>query len=396
MNASSAFSLLPPAAAGSGATESAPTAETALSVPPASPCGGTSSGTAPSFQDFLQNSATTPVQPISVAPLNTDDLAATIEVLSFASPDAAATLEPAATWDLPLKSADRTTAGKTATDANPDDAETLALNALLAPPPSWQPLPLQPVDAGAGAPGAAVQALSDLILDRGNAPASDTTAGKKLAVATTDAASTDVTVELPPALGADQISALPKMTATADLSEAPQRDPRSSSGDNVVQLRPEASLGDLQSLKQLAANQSSAPQTVRTVTQSVHHPQWAQAVATEVRWCADNGVQSATLRLTPEHLGPVEVQVNVNDGEVNVNFSAEHAETRAALEQSIPRLREMMSSAGLSLGEAQVQQQTRHQPRAHFGSGVNGNNSDVTERLPTRAMMRLGLVDEYA
>ena len=58
-----------------------------------------------------------------------------------------------------------------------------------------------------------------------------------------------------------------------------------------------------------------------------------------------NDIQSATLRLSPEHLGPVEVRIDLHDSQINVNFIAAHAETRVALEQSVPRLRAMLAPA---------------------------------------------------
>ena len=146
-----------------------------------------------------------------------------------------------------------------------------------------------------------------------------------------------------------------------------------------------------------AANDSSrsADAATRTISIPVQHPRWAEAVATQIRWFAEQGVQGATLRLTPEHLGPVEVRLSLSDSQVTVNFSAASAETRAALEQSLPRLREMLAGAGLSLGEAQVQQQTRQGSQNGFNSGGAAADTDVRDSL-ARVPMRLRLVDEYA
>jgi flagellar hook-length control protein FliK len=133
---------------------------------------------------------------------------------------------------------------------------------------------------------------------------------------------------------------------------------------------------------------------VRTVAVPVHHPQWTGAVAAEVRWCVANSVQSATLRLVPENLGPVEIRVDVQDSQVNVNFSAAHADTRTALEASMPKLRDMLAGAGLSLGQASVQQET--------GRGSQNSPNAPQAALPEeeraaapRGLAMLGLVDEY-
>jgi flagellar hook-length control protein FliK len=139
----------------------------------------------------------------------------------------------------------------------------------------------------------------------------------------------------------------------------------------------------------------AAEAVARTISVPVQHPRWAEAVSTEIRWFAEQGVQSATLRLNPEHMGPVDVRLSLSDSQVTVNFSAASAETRAALEQSLPRLREMLAGAGLSLGEAQVQQQMRQGSQNGSHSTGGAADTDVRDSL-VRVPQRLGLVDEYA
>ena len=72
---------------------------------------------------------------------------------------------------------------------------------------------------------------------------------------------------------------------------------------------------------------------------------------------ANNQLKTAEIRLTPAELGPVRVQVNVEDGAANITFQAQHAMTREAIEQALPRLREMFAESGLSLGQTSVGEQ---------------------------------------
>ena len=60
------------------------------------------------------------------------------------------------------------------------------------------------------------------------------------------------------------------------------------------------------------------------------------------------------VKLSPEHLGDLEVGVSIRNGEANVSFASGIAETRVALEQALPRLRELMGQAGLELAHAGV------------------------------------------
>ncbi|MFI4913923.1 MAG: flagellar hook-length control protein FliK, partial [Steroidobacterales bacterium] len=135
----------------------------------------------------------------------------------------------------------------------------------------------------------------------------------------------------------------------------------------------------------------------RTVNVPVSDRNWGQAVAAQVQWLAGQGVKAATLRLSPEHLGPVEVRIDVHNSQVNVSFSAAHADTRTALEQAVPRLRELLGSSGLSLGQANVQQETRSgtqngTPRT-LGQPATVEDIDVA---PRQLRAALGLVDAYA
>src|SRR6185437_10080312 len=77
-------------------------------------------------------------------------------------------------------------------------------------------------------------------------------------------------------------------------------------------------------------------------------------IGDKITWMANQGVQSASLQVTPEHLGPVEVRISVQEGSASVTFNAVHPDARAALEQALPRLREMFASQGLNLSDASV------------------------------------------
>lgn len=81
---------------------------------------------------------------------------------------------------------------------------------------------------------------------------------------------------------------------------------------------------------------------------------WNQAFGERVVWMARGGIQEAQIQLNPRHLGPVEVRLSVHQDQVNVQFTAQHATTREAIEQALPRLRELFGDSGLQLGQADV------------------------------------------
>jgi flagellar hook-length control protein FliK len=87
----------------------------------------------------------------------------------------------------------------------------------------------------------------------------------------------------------------------------------------------------------------------------VGSPDWNTALGQQVSWMANNHQQTATLSLNPPDLGPVHIVLNLSDNQqLGASFLAAQPETRAALEAAMPRLREMLDSAGIQLGQTSV------------------------------------------
>jgi flagellar hook-length control protein FliK len=144
-----------------------------------------------------------------------------------------------------------------------------------------------------------------------------------------------------------------------------------------------------------AASNATAVQVERSVTVPVHERHWPTALAAQVLVLSNDKVQGATLRLSPEHLGPVEVRIDMHEANVNVSFTAAHTETRAALEQAMPQLRAVLAGAGLSLGQATVQQQARRESQNPNLPARIGGAADEQIEAPAALARALGLIDEY-
>ena len=137
------------------------------------------------------------------------------------------------------------------------------------------------------------------------------------------------------------------------------------------------------------------------VSALVGTPAFNDELGGKITWMANQGVQSASLQLSPEHLGPIAVHISVQDGSASVAFNANHADARTALEQALPRLREMFATQGLTLTDASVSQQSprgqsQKQAVAAIGAIGGASSEESTSSLPTVASNRLGLVDTYA
>jgi flagellar hook-length control protein FliK len=150
----------------------------------------------------------------------------------------------------------------------------------------------------------------------------------------------------------------------------------------------------------LLASHSAGPadSAPRDLHAAVGTPAWTEELGSQLTWMASHGNESASLRLSPEHLGPLDIRISVRDGEASVWFGASNPDTRGALEQSLPRLRELFASQGLVLADAGVfQNAPRNQQNPAAFDGARGGPSAVgVESSVTRiAIAHAGFIDTY-
>lgn len=149
---------------------------------------------------------------------------------------------------------------------------------------------------------------------------------------------------------------------------------------------------------QSVTNYNNATTTTQyMIHSSVGSQQWTTDVGNQLSLMIAHKTQSASLQLTPDNLGPVQVKIDVHNNQASVWFTADHPDTRTALEQSLPQLRELFASQGMSLMDAgvfgqQPQQQAYvpQQPSASFGMTDMSNEVTTTQQV-----MKIGLLDTY-
>ncbi len=90
------------------------------------------------------------------------------------------------------------------------------------------------------------------------------------------------------------------------------------------------------------------------VAPALHAPQWQDAFGQQVLWVARNEQQLASLTLNPPELGPVRVTLSIADGQASASFVSLQPEVRQAIQEAVPRLKELFADAGLSLQQASV------------------------------------------
>lgn len=80
--------------------------------------------------------------------------------------------------------------------------------------------------------------------------------------------------------------------------------------------------------------------------------------------------QAAEMRLDPPDLGRLSIRLNMNQEQATVSFQVTTPQAREALEQSLPRLRELLAEQGIALADANVsEQQQEGSQQAFAGEG---------------------------
>jgi len=153
------------------------------------------------------------------------------------------------------------------------------------------------------------------------------------------------------------------------------------------------------------AQKIEAPQIpVRT---PVMQPGWADEVGSRMLLMTGKNLAKAELILTPPHLGRVEISLSVTGERASAHFVTATPDAREALEQSLPRLREVMAQAGIDLNQVNIsannagQQGAQEQHKTHRGHSGGNQGDGVQDGDPNAApAMRVrasnGLVDTFA
>ena len=146
-----------------------------------------------------------------------------------------------------------------------------------------------------------------------------------------------------------------------------------------------------QSTRQAGERVESAP-----LTTHVRDPRWADELGNRLASMVRTGESSASLQMTPVDLGPLEVNVAVRDNQATVHFGAANAETRALLEASIPRLREMLAAQGFQLMDSSVSHGFARQTRHESAGTPRVDAIGEAPMAPAQATHITGLLDLYA
>jgi flagellar hook-length control protein FliK len=136
-----------------------------------------------------------------------------------------------------------------------------------------------------------------------------------------------------------------------------------------------------------AASTIAATETVAT---PVGQPGFAQDLSHRVLLLVNGQVKSAELALTPAELGPVRVNIELRGQDASISFAAAAPATRAALEEALPRLREMFTQQGLNLLDANVGAHTGQQGQRAYGRQQSNRSSSRDDRTAVSTVTAAG------
>ena len=193
--------------------------------------------------------------------------------------------------------------------------------------------------------------------------------------------------------------AMPSMTASIVMIDAP-----------VAQSTQSA---------QAATATPSTTVTTASLAAPVGSQAWAHQLQQNVLQMVMHNQNEMTLRLHPAELGPLQVQLRMDDTTAQLNILTHSQQVRGALEQALPTLREALANQGIQLGESNVndqaqqfaQQQARQQAQQWAAneqsnaqnfdentveSSESAENTDMGENSRHTAAARNGQVDIFA
>ncbi len=138
--------------------------------------------------------------------------------------------------------------------------------------------------------------------------------------------------------------------------------------------------GPLAAGRQAQGAEASQSQNVNT---HLRDAAWPQQFGNKIVWLAKNDQQTAQININPPQLGPVQITINLSGDQASLAFASPHAEVRQAIESAMPQLKELLASAGINLGQANVGANLSQQNPDNPSQSANANRStDENAILP--------------
>ncbi len=163
------------------------------------------------------------------------------------------------------------------------------------------------------------------------------------------------------------------------------------------------------SFGQTIGTHTSSESTSHHIETTLNHPQWSDEFSQKIVWSAHEKIQNAEITISPPELGPISIKLELHGQELSASFASHTHEVRQAIEDAMPKLRNMLESTGISLGDTQVgaqlpqkQQESAYSQQStpsRFRSEtaiLAGDTATSAISSATRVSSGRGLVDLFA
>lgn len=119
---------------------------------------------------------------------------------------------------------------------------------------------------------------------------------------------------------------------------------------------------------------------------NVFKPEGQQQLAEKVRWMINGRNTAAEIRFDPPELGSMQIKINMSGETAAVSFTVQSAGAKEALDQALPKLRDILQEQGIELGQSSVQQESqgRSEQEPQQQHAANGSAQSNTNELLTQ------------
>ncbi|MCF9122913.1 flagellar hook-length control protein FliK [Vibrio parahaemolyticus] len=164
------------------------------------------------------------------------------------------------------------------------------------------------------------------------------------------------------------------LSAGALKATASQQDKPESQYGLAGQLQAAAGQQGVTAQQQTRAEAAQQAQLSLQLTKELANEQ----VAEKVQMMMSKNLKNLDIRLDPPELGRMQIRMTMNNDLANVHFTVTNPQARDIIEQTLPRLREMLAQQGMQLADSSVQQQSSGQQQSGYaaaeqnGQGTSG------------------------
>ena len=185
-----------------------------------------------------------------------------------------------------------------------------------------------------------------------------------------------------------------------DNTRTPRQATVSMNQTELLPVRMEKLMPEITSAESAAPLPLSQPATLHKTTQGmtplnvpgaqmhintpVQSNQWADQLNGRVALLLQNNQQQAHISVHPAELGPIEVKISMQNDQASISFVTQNSVVREAVEDAIPRLRDMLQESGVNLGQSNVSEQR------------SGESQDDSQSLFDRTLADGSIADEHA